>query len=160
SVGPESISNWISCRGQRQLEPRRFFQGRSDIPLNETGRERARAVERRLANLSVSKVMVSPLKRAMETATLAFPNSSALIQVERDLIECDFGSLEGKHIKDAMNEYCITRKEQLAEILPTYGELWSAVLKRYKALLAKIAALQRFGPTVVLVGHDAVLQGI
>ncbi len=137
-----------------------LFQGRSDVPLNETGREQAREAARRLANLSVSKVMVSPLKRAMETATLAFPNSLALIKVEQDLIECDFGSLEGKSIKDSMNEYGITRKEQLAEILPNDGEPWSAVLKRCKVLLAKITALQRFGSTVVLVGHDAVLQGI
>lgn len=137
-----------------------LFQGRSDIPLNETGKEQAREAARRLSNLSVSKVMVSPLKRAMETATLAFPNSLALIKVEQDLIECDFGSLEGKSIKDSMNEYGITRKEQLAEILPNDGEPWSAVLKRCKVLLAKITAVQRFGSTVVLVGHDAVLQGI
>ena len=84
----------------------------------------------------------------------------ALIKVEQDLIECDFGSLEGKSIKDSMNEYGITRKEQLAEILPNDGEPWSAVLKRCKVLLAKITAVQRFGSTVVLVGHDAVLQGI
>lgn len=137
-----------------------LFQGRSDVPLNETGREQAREAARRLANLSVSNVMVSPLKRAMETATLAFPNSLSLIKVEQDLIECDFGSLEGKSIKDSMNEYGITRKEQLAEILPNDGEPWSAVIKRCKVLLAKITALQRFGSTVVLVGHDAVLQGI
>ena len=137
-----------------------LFQGRSDVPLNETGREQAREAARRLANLSVSNVLVSPLKRAVETATLAFPNSLSFIKIEQDLIECDFGSLEGKSIKDSMNEYGITRKEQLAEILPNDGEPWSAVLKRCKVLLAKITALQRFGSTVVLVGHDAVLQGI
>jgi probable phosphoglycerate mutase len=104
--------------------------------------------------------MVSPLLRAMETANLTFPVSSNLIEVEDDLIECDFGSLDGRSIKATMLEHGITRKEQLAEILPADGETWPALLTRCKALLDRLATLQEFGSAIVLVGHDAVLQGI
>lgn len=137
-----------------------LFQGRSDVPLNETGRKQARSAGREMANLPVSKVMVSPLQRAIETASLAFPASPALIEVEQTLVECNFGSLEGKSISDVMNEHGITRKEQLAEILPADGESWPAVLRRCNVLLARVAALQTTGAMIVLVGHDAVLQGI
>ena len=137
-----------------------LFQGRSDIPLNQTGREQARAASRKLVSLPVSRVMVSPLLRALETAALTFPKRSHLIEVDDDLIECDFGSLDGKSITDTMREYGITRKEQLAEILPADGEAWSSVLARCKALLDRLATLQEFGSAIVLVGHDAVLQGI
>lgn len=137
-----------------------LFQGRSDIPLNETGREQARAASRLMANLHVSRVMVSPLQRAMETATLTFPTSFNLIEIEDDLIECDFGNLDGMPIKETMLEHGITRKEQLAEILPADGESWASVLARCEALLDRLAAFQEVGSTIVLVGHDAVLQAI
>lgn len=137
-----------------------LFQGRSDVPLNETGRKQARAASRRLVSLPISRVMVSPLRRALETAALAFPSNSDLIEVEDDLIECDFGSLDGKSIKDTMLERGITRKEQLADILPVDAEAWTSVLARCKALLDRVATLQQVGSVIVLVGHDAVLQGI
>jgi broad specificity phosphatase PhoE len=137
-----------------------LFQGRSDIPLNETGREQARAASRQMKKLLVSRVFVSPLQRAIETAMLAFPSSSDLIEIEDALIECDFGSLDGKPIKETMLEHGISRKEQLAEILPADGESWASVLARGEALLDRLTTLQEVGSTIVLVGHDAVLQGI
>ena len=137
-----------------------LFQGRSDIPLNENGREQARAASRVMVGHHISRVMVSPLQRALETAELVFPASVSLIEIEDDLIECDFGSLDGKPIKDAMLEHGITRKEQLAEILPADGESWVELLARCRRLLDKIAEVQESGSTIVLIGHDAVLQGL
>lgn len=137
-----------------------LFQGRSDIPLNEVGRGQARAAARIMTNLPVSKVMVSPLRRAVETADLVFPGRSDLIEIEKDLIECDFGSLDGKSIKSTMQKYGITRKEQLAQILPADGESWMELLERCRVILQKIGTFQKVGTYIVLVGHDAVLQGL
>lgn len=99
-----------------------LFQGRSDIALNENGRRQARAAAFDMKGVRISKVLVSPLQRAVETATLAFPNDLDRVQVEDLLIECDFGSLDGKSIKEAMEDNDITRKEQLADIIPIDGE--------------------------------------
>jgi probable phosphoglycerate mutase len=66
--------------------------GRSDIPLNERGREVAAALAPRLAGREFATVWSSPLSRALETARLAgFPDP--LRRVE--LAEWDYGSYDG-----------------------------------------------------------------
>ncbi len=137
-----------------------LFQGRTDILLNNTGRKQARELAPKLAHLPVSKIFVSPLTRARATAALAFPSMVGLIEVENLLIECDFGGLDGKPIMAAMREHGITHKEDLKNILPRDAETWAQVMGRVTELLAKMAIYQKLGGTIVLVGHDAVLQGI
>lgn len=136
------------------------FQGRTDIPLNETGREQARALAEKVAALPVSRVLVSPLSRALETAALSFPDRADLIDVEESLVECDFGSLEGCSIRDAMEVHAISRKDQLKSILPEDGESWRAMRDRCIVIKDEIIARQKVGHTVVLVSHDAVLQAL
>ena len=136
------------------------FQGRTDVPLNDRGREQALVARRLMGTMKVSRVLTSPLSRALETARLAFPSISELIETEELLIECDFGHLEGRSIRQVMQERGITRKEQLADILPDDGEQWTNVTARCQSLLKRLAALQGTDRHVVLVGHDAVLQCI
>jgi broad specificity phosphatase PhoE len=136
------------------------FQGRTDVQLNETGRQQAREAGRQMELSSVSRILASPLQRAIETARLAFPSRLDLIEADELLIECDFGRFEGRPIKQVMQEHGITRKEQLAEILPEDGETWNGVVARCNLLLERVAALQETYPNIVMVGHDAVLQCI
>jgi probable phosphoglycerate mutase len=65
--------------------------GRTDIPLNETGRERAAALADRLAGRSFAAVWSSPLSRARETARLAGFEPVLHGQLE----EWDYGEYEG-----------------------------------------------------------------
>jgi probable phosphoglycerate mutase len=67
--------------------------GRSDIPLTERGEVNARNLGARLKRITFTKVMVSPLQRALRTAQLAgFAATSA---VETDLMEWDYGRYDG-----------------------------------------------------------------
>jgi len=67
--------------------------GRTDISLNEHGREQARALQTRLGELQVEVVLTSPLARARETAALA--GFAERAEVDANLAEWDYGSLEG-----------------------------------------------------------------
>lgn len=67
--------------------------GRTDISLNERGREQATALKARLRVLQVDAVLTSPLARARETAALAGFAEHA--EVDADLAEWDYGALEG-----------------------------------------------------------------
>jgi len=67
--------------------------GRTDIPLNERGREQARALQVRLRDVKVDAVFTSPLARAHETAALAGFVGHA--EVVADLAEWDYGAFEG-----------------------------------------------------------------
>jgi len=70
------------------------FTGRTDLPLNSLGEEKARRLATRLANRTFARVFVSPLQRARRTCELAGFASAA--QVDPDLIEWNYGELEGQ----------------------------------------------------------------
>jgi broad specificity phosphatase PhoE len=67
--------------------------GRTDLPLTENGRRRARALADLVAGRSFALVITSPLRRAVETCELAGLAGQA--QVRDDLHEWDYGDYEG-----------------------------------------------------------------
>ncbi len=67
--------------------------GLTDLPLTPEGEDEARALTPLLAGRPFSLVLSSPLSRAMRTAELA---GLADIQVEPDLLEWDYGTVEGR----------------------------------------------------------------
>jgi alpha-ribazole phosphatase len=69
----------------------RRYAGRTDEPL--CGEGRRHAYETGVAP-GVASVIVSPMKRALETARIKFPN--AVFTVCEDLREMDFGDFEGR----------------------------------------------------------------
>ena len=72
------------------------MQGRTDIPLNETGREQALLAASALAAEPWDVVVSSPLERARETAALIGSALGVPLGASyHDLIEQDFGQAEG-----------------------------------------------------------------
>ena len=76
--------------------------GRTDIPLTERGEHAAQALCARLKDLSITKVLTSPLQRARRTAELAGFGQSA--EAEPDLMEWDYGDYEGRRTLDIRTE--------------------------------------------------------
>lgn len=66
---------------------------RTDLPLTEEGRERARLLAPQLAGRSFSLVLCSPLRRARETCELA--GFGDVAEICDDLHEWDYGEYEG-----------------------------------------------------------------
>jgi broad specificity phosphatase PhoE len=66
---------------------------RTDLPLTEKGRERARALGGRLSERSFALVLCSPLLRARETCELA--GFGGVAELVDDLHEWDYGEYEG-----------------------------------------------------------------
>jgi broad specificity phosphatase PhoE len=66
---------------------------RTDLPLTEQGRERARALAPRLAARNFALVLCSPLRRARETCELA--GFGDVAELTPDLHEWDYGEYEG-----------------------------------------------------------------
>lgn len=71
------------------------FQGHADPPLSEAGRKQADRLKARVASTfpQPSAVYTSPLKRAHETATIAFGAQS--LTLDERLKEINFGDFEG-----------------------------------------------------------------
>jgi broad specificity phosphatase PhoE len=84
---------WLIRHGETEWARLGRHTGRTDVPLTDLGREQARALGRRVAGHAFALVLTSPLSRATETASLAGFGDVAL--TDRDLMEWDYGSLEG-----------------------------------------------------------------
>ena len=67
--------------------------GVTDIPLTDNGRKLSARLRAPLSRHRFSLVLVSPLKRAMETCALAGLADAA--QIEPDLVEWNYGDFEG-----------------------------------------------------------------
>lgn len=72
--------------------------GRTDLPLELTGEQEARATAKPLACLQPALVLSSPLSRARETARLAGfdPDAGTALELDPDLMEWDYGDYEGR----------------------------------------------------------------
>jgi probable phosphoglycerate mutase len=77
--------------------------GRTDLPLEPTGEQEARATAAALAGLKPALVLSSPLARAHETAVLAGFAEPGL-ELDPDLMEWDYGDYEGRTTAEIQGE--------------------------------------------------------
>ena len=78
------------------------YTGLTDLPLTERGERNARRLEERLRGLSFTKVFTSPLQRAKRTCELA--GFGDVAEIDRDLVEWNYGDYEGRHSADVHRE--------------------------------------------------------
>ncbi len=76
--------------------------GLTDLPLTERGERNARRLEERLRRVSFAKVFTSPLQRVTRTCELAGFGTRA--EIERDLLEWNYGEYEGRLTIDIHRE--------------------------------------------------------
>lgn len=85
---------YLFRHGETDWNKERRIQGHIDIPLNDRGREQARALARHIERLGVQSIVSSDLSRALETATLA-SGRSTLVRSDQRLREIHLGKLQG-----------------------------------------------------------------
>lgn len=71
------------------------FQGQADVPLNDVGRQQARAAGRELAGWGISRIVSSDLSRAAETARLVAKECELDVVADARLREVNVGSWVG-----------------------------------------------------------------
>jgi probable phosphoglycerate mutase len=76
--------------------------GRTDLPLTEHGVDMAQRLGERLNRSTFAKVFTSPLRRAVQTCELA--GFGAVAEIDRDLLEWDYGEYEGRLSIDILAE--------------------------------------------------------
>jgi broad specificity phosphatase PhoE len=140
------------------------FQGRSDVPLNSTGRDQARALAVALKDEPIEAIYSSPLIRALETARIikAFHTLAPLFQ-DKGLAEMDLGDFEGMPAQQWAEEYPDFRKAwleaPLSVIMPG-GESIYEVQKRAMETLERITTGYPPATTLLICGHNFVNRTI
>lgn len=122
---------YLVRHGETDWNAARRIQGRTDIPLNETGREQARRAGELLARRSWDAIYASPLDRAHETATIIADRlgMTEVTDVEA-LVERDYGEAEGMAFDEIEALYPEgvrapgqeTREEVAARVVPALLE--------------------------------------
>ena len=93
---------FLARHGDTAWTESRQHTGRTDIPLNQAGEERARRLGERLRRYSFVSVFTSPLQRASKTCDLAGYGATA--ERDPDLAEWDYGRFEGMLTKNILKE--------------------------------------------------------
>jgi broad specificity phosphatase PhoE len=117
--------------------------------LSETGKRFAAELGERRRDASLAAVFTSDLRRAVETAEIAFGNSAIPIHEDERLRECNYGLLNGMPVERLNRE----RLRHIEEPWPE-GESYRQVVDRVESFLDDLSA--RWKDTRVLViGHSA-----
>ncbi len=137
--------------------------GRLPVELDDVGRAQAVAAGERLRALPLTAVVSSPLIRCRQTLELALPDAAPIL--EDDLIECGYGTWEGRPLKDLAQEplWPVVQHHPSAAVFPG-GEAMAAMAARavgaVRAWDAKLTAEHGADALWVACSHGDVIKAI
>jgi uncharacterized phosphatase len=145
---------YIARHGETEWNALRRLQGATDIPLNDVGRDQARALGESLRGLGIVSVTTSDLSRARETGEIAASVLGvSMTAFDPELRERSFGVFEGLNREELESRFPEEwRQWQESGIVPKGGEPSELVVARMKRALERVIA--RGGSTLV-VSHGA-----
>ncbi|HWJ31297.1 MAG TPA: histidine phosphatase family protein [Gaiellaceae bacterium] len=135
------------------------WQGHSDTPLNEVGRDQARRLAAELGEVDV--VYSSDLARARETAEILAEPIGLEVRVDPRLRERGFGAWEGKNAAEIEREFADEHARWLAGEAPgaADAEPFTDFGARVEEFVAEVL-LRHPGETVLVVGHGGTIRVI
>jgi broad specificity phosphatase PhoE len=145
--------------GETQWNRTGRYQGHSDIPLNENGREQARHLAERLRTEPPQGIYASDLLRARETAEILGKATGAPVRLDPRLREVHQGLWEGRSLEEILatdGARWHARREDPLHVGPPQGESLTELRAR---LLEAVAEVRRSYPhgRVALVSHGLAL---
>jgi phosphoserine phosphatase len=139
------------------------YQGRTDIPLSESGQAQVRALGERLRNIPIKIAYASPLSRAKNTAEAILGGRQPVVPLwlDANLIEISHGEWEGQLASDveiSHAEMFGTWRSRPGRNSPAgpNAETLGDVETRAWAVLDKICSDLGDDDTALIAAHDAV----
>ena len=121
--------------GQTALNRSGRLQGRLDAPLSDVGHEQAARLSRELASVPATRVVASPLRRAVETAQAIAEPHGLTVETDERIIELDYGEWDGIPLGTVPADAWNTWRADPA-FTPPGGESLQAVTARVASFLA------------------------
>ena len=148
---------FILRHGQIEGHGTRRFIGCTDIPLDDTGREQARRWQVPLAAIRFKQVYTSALTRCRETAAIACPGSTPVI--DRRLNEIDLGDWDGQefeYIKINHPDLFEQRGRDIYGFCPPAGESFNDLVHRVSPFFSELPLSSH----TLLVTHAGVIRAM
>jgi broad specificity phosphatase PhoE len=151
---------YLVRHGTTEWNREEIFRGRVDCPLDETGREEARAVAAYFHDLPIRGIYTSPLARAAQTAEAIAAGRAIGVRPDPAFIDLDFGEWQGHPLKEVREKYpdlYRAWRERPQEVTFPGGENLERARARAEEGLLRVA---RENPerTVVIVSHRVIVK--
>jgi probable phosphomutase (TIGR03848 family) len=131
------------------------------LHLADSGVEQAERVAQRIAEMkTIDAIYASPLERARETAAPIGKSRGMKVQIDRGLLECDFGEWTGRELKDLMKlpEWGTVQRAPSTFRFPG-GESFIEMQTRMVSALDRLRA-KHPGGTIVCVSHADPIKAV
>lgn len=146
---------YVTRHGETAWNKENKVCGRTELSLNETGRQQAQETAQKLAGVHFDRVVCSPMVRARQTAELICQGRDVPIERHRALIEQSYGECEGA---DRFDEGFLSHKRNFADGYPG-GESHMVLAQRVYRFLEELAS-RCPDETVLVVCHGGVCRVI
>ena len=150
---------YLLRHGQTRWNIEGKIQGKTDIPLNESGMAQAGYLARAMECCEARALFSSPLLRARQTARTVAETMGLPVNVLPELKEVDFGLWEGctwKEIEKRYPEDYRRWEVNPAQATPTGGESRDSCRARSRAAVEQVLRASS-GGDVVIVAHGGIL---
>jgi len=151
---------YLLRHGETEWNTQKRFRGRAEIGLSERGRRQARAAAVRLKEISPSILVISPLRRCRETASILTEETGAEVVECSELIDPDTGDWTGMEVGEVRKNFPGLFKqmnETPSRFRFPHGESVAEVEKRVRRFLYEKA--DEFDEeTIVAVTHNFICQ--
>lgn len=130
------------------------------LHLSEAGKAEAEAVAARLSGAEIAAVYASPLERARETAAPVGRVLGHRVQIERGLLECDFGEWTGAELATLrrLPEWKTVQRHPSLFRFPG-GESFPELQTRLQDCVSSLSERHR-GEAIVCVSHADCIKAI
>jgi probable phosphomutase (TIGR03848 family) len=130
----------------------------SGVHLNEVGRQQAKALGKRLAEVKLDAIYASPLERTVETAEAIARHHTIDVQTHEGLLEVDYGEWTGKEIKKLSKD----SRWPVIQFYPSGagfpgGETMYGMQTRFVREVDQLVA-EHPGQTIAVVGHADLIK--
>jgi broad specificity phosphatase PhoE len=135
-------------------------QGITDVELSDEGIKQAQLLALSLKNHNIEAILVSPLKRAIQTARIINEFHNLDIQTQCELIELNAGDFEGLSFRELMNDQKEFLKKWItnpASVKMPNGESLIEVQNRAWCAVEKIIG---GGKNTLIVSHNFTIAAI
>ena len=148
---------YLLRHGDSRPDTVRRFIGRSDGPLNETGRSQAKFWRRELSRIPFDRICCSDLQRSVETARIIGRRIKAPLTVLPGLAEIDLGRWDGLPISEIRRQFPRAYEQRGADLAgyrppggESFADLSARVLPVFEGLLRPSAE------NILIAGHAGV----